>query len=230
VGAAEVLALLQEAGEARLGDPVPACPGWSVRDLVAHLVGVAEDSVRGAFYPGALDAWRDPALAAARDEWTAGHLVRRDRGGLDALSEAFDRHSRALVRNLRRGVPAVAGAEDWGYGAPVGDLAVHAADLRDALGQPATDGPLARWGFAAYRVWLAQRLAARGLPALVLDGGGRRRWQVGDGEPSGSVQAEPHDLFRVISGRRSAERILSLRWTTDPAPYLPVIAPYPLPV
>ena len=64
--------------------------------------------------------------------------------------------------------------------------------------------------------------------ALVLDGGGRQ-WQVGEGDPAGSVQTEPYELFRVISGRRSAEQIRSLRWTTDPATYLPVIAPYPLP-
>ena len=33
----------------------------------------------------------------------------------------------------------------------------------------------------------------------------------------------------MISGRRSADRIPAYDWATDPAPYLPVIAPYPLP-
>jgi uncharacterized protein (TIGR03083 family) len=228
-GIAEAVALLQELDDHRLADPVPACPGWTVRDLAAHLVGVAEDSARGAFFRDAPVAWQDPAVAAARDEWTAGHLLRPGRDSRDALCRALERHGCALVAGLRRGRPAVAGAEEWGYAAPVGDLAVHLGDLREALGLPAADGPLARWGFAAYRAWLGQRLAACGLPALVLDGGSRR-WQVGDGEPAGSVAAAPYELFRIVSGRRSAARIRSLPWTTDPAPYLPVIAPYPLPV
>jgi uncharacterized protein (TIGR03083 family) len=227
-GVAATVDLLQDTDESRLGDPVPACPGWAVRDLAAHLVGVAEDSIRGAFFPGALEAWRDPSLAAARDEWTAGHVQRHGGASRDALCEALDRHGRALVAGLRRGNPAVAGADGWGFAAPVGDLAVHLGDLREALGLPAVADPLARWGFAAYRTWLAQRLRTSRLPALVLDGGSHR-WQVGDGDPAGSLQADPDELFRVVSGRRSTERILSLTWTADPAPYLAVIAPYPLP-
>jgi uncharacterized protein (TIGR03083 family) len=230
-GLAEAVTLLQDIDEARLDDPVPACPGWSIRALAAHLVGVAEDSVHGAFFPAALGAWQDPASASARDEWTAGHVQRHGREPGDLLSRALDRHGSALVANLRRGVPAVrasAGADGWGFAAPVGDLAVHVADLREAVGAGTVDGPLARWGFAAYRAWLGRRLAACGLPPLVLDGG-HRRWQVGAGEPAGSVRADPHELFRAISGRRSAAAILGLSWTTDPRPYLPVIAPYPLP-
>jgi hypothetical protein len=33
----------------------------------------------------------------------------------------------------------------------------------------------------------------------------------------------------MVSGRRSARQITGLPWTGDPTPYLPVIAPYPLP-
>lgn len=51
---------------------------------------------------------------------------------------------------------------------------------------------------------------------------------MGTGEPVGSVTAEPYELFRILSGRRSAEVIRALPWTTDPEPYLAVIAPYPL--
>ncbi len=189
-GIAEAVALLQDVDESALDLPVPACPGWAVRDLVAHLVGVAEDSVRGAFFPGALLAWRDEALAAARDEWTADHVRRHRRGTRDALCAALERHGCALAANLRRGDAAVGGGQGGGhdrvhggvdgsgFAAPVGDLAVHVADLREALGLPAADGRLGRWGFAAYRAWLAQRLAACGLPALVLEDGSHR-WQVG---------------------------------------------------
>ena len=33
----------------------------------------------------------------------------------------------------------------------------------------------------------------------------------------------------MISGRRSPAQIRRYDWTVDPTPYLPVIAPYPLP-
>jgi hypothetical protein len=85
-----------------------------------------------------------------------------------------------------------------------------------------------RWGFASYRGWLDQRLREAGLPGLVLTDGDRE-WPVGDGPPTGSVTADAYELFRMISGRRSADRIRTYGWTTDPAPYLEIVAPYPLP-
>jgi flavin-dependent dehydrogenase len=117
-GVAETVTLLQDTEEARFADPVPACPGWTVRDLAAHLAGVAEDSVRGAFFPGALVAWQDPAVARARDAWTAGHLRRCGRDTPDALCGALDRHGRALVAGLRRGGPPGGGAADGGVARP----------------------------------------------------------------------------------------------------------------
>ena len=86
---------------------------------------------------------------------------------------------------------------------------------------------MSRFGFALYRDWLHQRLVHERLPALVLRDG-RREWPVGEGQPAGAVTAEVHDLFRMISGRRSAATIADYRWTTDHTAYLPVIAPYPL--
>ena len=43
---------------------VPACPGWSVRDVVAHMTAVAED-------------WAAGSLAGPpTDEQTAAHVAR----------------------------------------------------------------------------------------------------------------------------------------------------------
>jgi len=33
--------------EAQLGTPVPACPGWSVADVVGHLAAIPEDALAG---------------------------------------------------------------------------------------------------------------------------------------------------------------------------------------
>ena len=40
-------ALLEGADDAAWETPVPACPGWRVRDVLAHLVGVVEDALAG---------------------------------------------------------------------------------------------------------------------------------------------------------------------------------------
>lgn len=228
LGVAQLVALVESLAEEDLARVVPSCPDWTVGDLVAHLVGVAEDSVAGRFYDAALEAWTDPALAEARERWTAGHVTRhvsRDREGL--LRDA-DVHLRALVTALRLGHNPVPGAPVWGPGAPVTDLAAHLADLREALDLPADEsGPVLRFGFDSYRDWLGLRLRRRGLPALEVSIG-KKSWVVGKGDPAGSVGGSAYELFRVFSGRRSAEAITGLAWTTDPTPYLPVIAPYPL--
>ena len=44
---ARVVALVQGLDERDLVTPVPACPGWSVRDVAAHLTAVAEDVLEG---------------------------------------------------------------------------------------------------------------------------------------------------------------------------------------
>ena len=49
------------------------------------------------------------------------------------------------------------------------------------------------------------------------------------GDPAGTVTARRYELFRMITGRRSAAEIRRYDWTTDPTPYLDVISPYPLP-
>lgn len=229
-GLVELDALLDGLGYHVLGLPVPACPDWTVGDLLAHLVGIATDSVAGTFYDGAMRAWLEPQAAEARDAWTAGHVATHSRPSLGDLRSALRAQGAVLAAALRRGDPPVAGAPDWGLAAPVGDLCVHLDDLRDALGaEPQPASPVTRWGFASFRGWLHQRLEETGTPAFALSDGSRD-WVVGSGPPTGSVTAGQHELFRMIAGRRSAARIADYTWTTDPAPYLPLIAPYPLPV
>ena len=72
--------LLAGLDETALAAQVPACPAWTVRDVVAHVTGVAADAAGGTYFSGAADAWSDIRLAAARDVWTAGQVQsRRDR-------------------------------------------------------------------------------------------------------------------------------------------------------
>ncbi|MFD0633984.1 maleylpyruvate isomerase N-terminal domain-containing protein [Catenulispora yoronensis] len=65
---AELTELADTLSEEQIATPVPALPGWSVRDTYAHLAGVAADIVRGQV--------GDPHDVG----WTAGHVAaRKDR-------------------------------------------------------------------------------------------------------------------------------------------------------
>jgi hypothetical protein len=43
------------------------------------------------------------------------------------------------------------------------------------------------------------------------------------------VAADPFELFRALSGRRSLDQVRALAWVGDPEPYLELFAPYPMP-
>ena len=228
-GIDELTGLLDGLDDDSMQVAVPACPQWTVGDLLAHLVGVAQDAVRGDYFAGAMEAWRDPALAAERDAWTDGHLHRFADRGLEALLRALRLHGCRLVQALRSGVDPLGSAPTWMVSAAAADLSVHLADLRSALGLPADlDGTTTRFGVWAYRGWLHHRLVATGAPALRLSDG-NSEWVVGDGSPAASVTAPPYELFRTITGRRSESDVRALRWTSDPSPWVDLISPYPLP-
>jgi uncharacterized protein (TIGR03083 family) len=228
-GRRRLVALVQGSEEAALAGRVPACPDWTVRDVVAHVTGIAADFVRGGYFAGSLDAWRDDRLAAARDAWTAGQVgARRDRAVGELVAE-WAGWAATLEAMLAGAVPLPAGSPAWLPTAPVGDLAVHLHDVRGALRAPGDrDAPVTVLGLRIYARWLGQRLERRGRPALRLRAGDRE-WVEGAGPPAATLSAAPFELFRALSGRRSAGQVRSLAWDGDPALYLDVLAPYPMP-
>ena len=210
---------------------VPACPLWSVHDLVAHVCGVAEDSIHGEFFDGAAQAWADPELAAQREAWTAGQVeVRRELGQHQLVAE-LERHGQALVRALRRGDTAATDVPAWMLAAPVADLAAHLDDLREALGlSQDTETLITRYGFSSYRAWLGERIAAQGIAPLRLTDhtDPESAWVLGgEGEPGACLEADEYQLFRALSGRRRIEDVRSWTWRGDPSAYLPLLSPYP---
>ena len=209
--------------------PVPACPDWTVRDIVAHLAGIAEEVVSGTYFAGAADAWNDAGLAARRDQWTASQVrSRRDRPMSVMLAEWADAAA-ALEPILAGAVPRPPGSPAWLPSAPVADLAVHLHDVRGAIGQPGDrDAPVTGLGLRIYARWLGERLDQASLPALRLRAG-EPEWVEGSGQPAVALAAEPFELFRAISGRRSVDQVRALAWDSDPEPFLDVLSPYPMP-
>ena len=215
--------------DASLMAPVPACPDWTVRDIVAHLVGVAEEVVSGTYFAGAADAWSDEGLAGQRDQWTASQVrSRRDRPVSVMLAE-WAGAAAVLEPILAGAVPRPPGSPPWLPSAPVADLAVHLHDVRGAIGLPGDrDAPATGLGLRIYARWLGERLDQAGRPAVRLRVG-KREWVEGSGRPAVAVTAEPFELFRAISGRRSVDQVRALAWDSDPEPFLDVLSPYPMP-
>ena len=220
--------LLAGLDEARLGAQVPACPAWTVRDVLAHLTGVAADVVGGTF-PDAAQAWNDAGLAAARDEWTAAQVrSRRDRAAA-ALAAEWARWAAVLEPMLVGTVPPPRGSPDWLLSAPVADLAAHLHDVRGALRLPGDrDAPATGLGLRIYARWLGRRLDQAGRPALRLRAG-RRIWVEGSGPLAAGLAADTFELFRALSGRRSLDQVRALAWDGSPEPYLDLISPYSVP-
>ncbi|HZD02658.1 MAG TPA: maleylpyruvate isomerase family mycothiol-dependent enzyme [Actinomycetes bacterium] len=221
--------LLAGLDEAALAAPVPACPAWTVRDILAHVTGVAADAAGGTYFSGAADAWSDTGLAAARDEWTAGQVrSRRDRP-VQALVAEWAGWAAVLEPMLAGTVPAPPGSPAWLLSAPVADLAVHLHDVRGALRRPGDrDAPATGLGLRIYARWLGERLDQAGRPALRLRVGDRE-WVEGSGPPAAALTADPFELFRALSGRRSLDQVRALAWDGGPEPYLDLFAPYPMP-
>ena len=193
--------------------PVPACPGWTVRDVVAHLVGLAADVTTSR-----VDGYAGSA-------WTARQVEERSSC---EMSDLFDEWERVLPQFLaiNRDLAAsdLPDTIDHVLG-PVPktsfesafhvDLLHHEHDLLGAAGTPRR-GPLPA-DIAAMRSQLANvrlRFAADGLPTLLISPTDTdRSWHIGTGTPAASVSARAIDVLRGFGGRRTLEEIRSFDWS-----------------
>ncbi len=196
-----VCALVTEASAEQMGATVPACPGWSARDLLSHMVGLGADVLDGDEPDDHNSAWTH-AQVAARTERSTGELVEEWQGLADDL---------------------VAWMHDHGS-RPLADVVIHEQDLRGALRRPgAHDTP----ELAVVRDRMAGRFAdaVRNLPPIALVGPG---WTWCSDGPAASaatqVSAPDHDLARALMSRRSAGQLRT--WTSrgDVTAYLDAFA------
>lgn len=207
---ARVRALLDGATDAEAATPVAACPAWQVRDVVAHVGGLASALGSGkgpaggdvqAWIDALVDERRGRPLAELLDEW-------------DAAGPAID---------------AALAAMGPGGGQLVYDAVAHEHDIRHALGRPGErDSTGVRACADAMSMLLARDLAAHDLPAVRITSGGRT-WDVGTGEPELAIALDPFELIRVFGSRRSVAQLRALAWEGDLDRYLPGLAHLPFP-
>lgn len=184
-----------------VGDlPVPACPAWTVKDTVAHLVGVGTDILSGN-----LDG-------VTTDPWTAAQVEARRGATLAEILEEWD--------GVDPQVEAISGAFGPTEAQWLTDCLSHDYDIRGALGADVEAESLAlvvTTGFTARHFHLAA--AGAGLPPLRLVAG-EDEWAPADGRVDGTAMAPMFELFRGLTGRRSLDQIGRWGWDVACDPFL----------
>lgn len=69
--------------------PVPCCPGWTVRDLLSHVVGLADDVLAGRIEGVATDPWTAAQVERNRHV-TVGELLAQWDSQVAGAAELFD--------------------------------------------------------------------------------------------------------------------------------------------
>jgi uncharacterized protein (TIGR03083 family) len=182
--------------------PVAATPGWSVKDVVAHLAGGLRDFVDRRFDGVESGEWGERQVRARRDNTLA-----------DAFAEwDANRELAAPLFDTPLG-PAL-----------VSEVIAHEHDLRAALGEPGDRGGVeVRAALVRPLQQLDQRMRENDVPALriSLEHGDR---VLGHGEPAGTLRTTSFELMRSIGGRRSADQIKALDWDGDPDVWISSLA------
>ena len=177
--------------------PVEACPGWSVRDTLAHLLGVLTDLSKGKIADSAQEGWADTHIARAGD---------RSVSDLNA-----EWHLRANT------TPAVFQE----YGAVLhADCLTHEFDIKQAIGnRQGRDLQAVRSVALFYLGAIDQAWRSDVIPPLRIVTESKSL-DVGGDNPQVSVEMSWWEIGRVVSGRRSVSQVKSLTWSNDPTPWL----------
>ncbi len=206
-GRLRLLRLAEDLNDAEAATRSTACPEWTVKDIYAHLAGIATDILAGNTSEAATPGWADGhvadradrSLAEVVEEWTAA-------GG--QVSE--------LVETVGEGFPLELFVDQW----------THEWDVRAALGNRAAAEPdtttfdhhLEDFG----RI-MSEDPRSRGLPRLTVDVDGRS-FDVGDGPEAGTIALSTFEFGRISMGRRSMDQLGEVDWpVADPRPHLDVL-------
>jgi uncharacterized protein (TIGR03083 family) len=219
---------LQSRSEEELATEVPACPGWTIKDTVAHLSGVAADSAAGSVPEGLMNVWVDESARGLLNEWTEGQVADRRSLSLEEIATRWEKDSTDLVSMIQGKTQLPEGAPPFPDRVLITDLAAHTQDIYGALGlQRDREGVPVKLGLSSYIATLDIRLKMSGRPAVQIDAG-ERQWVAGEGEPQATVKGTRFELFRALSGRRGIDQLRELPWVGDPEAFVDMFYPYGL--
>jgi uncharacterized protein (TIGR03083 family) len=194
-----VVDLIGSLGEKDLEQPVPACPAWTVTQLLAHMVGLNADVLAG-------DEPDDHNRT-----WTQRQVDRRAGRAPDDLVTEWLSLTEPMQGWMRQhGVR------------PLNDVVIHEQDLRGAVGRP---GGRDTDGLAAVRDVMAERFATRirrAQLAPVQLQSPEWMFSTGDADPGLELSAPTFDLTRALMTRRTADQLRTWARSGAVDPYLPM--------
>jgi uncharacterized protein (TIGR03083 family) len=180
---------------------VPACPGWTVKDVIAHLAGLFTTYRQGDPQTAFSAGWGDEQVQKRRDR-SLQECIGEWNELLDDPGDLFESHLGLVA---------------------VSDVLAHEQDLRSALNRPgARDDenivPAVEMGLS----FVHNKAQAESLPALRVVTGEIDR-NIGQGEPHATLHTTTFDLFRALHGRRTVDQVRAMKWDGDPQPWMETI-------
>jgi uncharacterized protein (TIGR03083 family) len=189
-----IVELVGTLDEAQWSTAVPACPGWTVRDVVAHVVAVAEEWCDGRLSGVPTDAHTAAQVARFREADTTDLLA----AGADAIQRLED------------------AAQTRGLVAPVGDMVSHEHDIRGALGRPGARDS----GAVGYVCDQLLEMLDSPVPLLVIvEDGQHLSGPTANGDRL-RLRTTRFETLRWRTGRRSRAQLAAMDWSGDPEPVL----------
>ena len=183
---------------------VPTCPGWTVKDVIAHLAGFftayRSGDPESAFGPGwgdrEVEQRRDRSLAECVREWT------------DCVREEYHRRGPDDLFGSNLGAVAVA------------DVLAHEHDIRTALNKPGARNDGSIVGAVELGLnFIEKKLEDQDVPALRIITEDIDR-TLGSGEPPLTLRTSTFELFRTLHGRRTLEQVRAMDWDGDPQAWM----------
>lgn len=205
---------------------MPATPGWTIRDVIAHLTADASYVIRGDFPLEFFESFGDVAAVVTLNRWTERHLEERKDRSLEEVLQEWKDSATQLAAMMHREKPWPDEVPFFADGAILTDAAVHQQDIFGTLGiERARDSAPIKIGLSGYITTMGWRLAPAGISPLRFDLG-EKSYTAGEGEPAATVSATRFEFFRAMSGRRNPDQIRAYDWEGDPEPYIPYFYPY----
>ncbi|HEY3724653.1 MAG TPA: maleylpyruvate isomerase family mycothiol-dependent enzyme [Acidimicrobiia bacterium] len=204
-----LLELARTMDDEQPGLPVPALPGWTVKDAYAHLTGLCADLL-----DGNMAGAGDPA-------WSRRQVAERAGSDLaDVCAEWAERGPELDVWIEGREDPPMFVAYDvWS----------HEQDVMGALGlRGERDDERVQSLAASALAAFSDRFTAEGAPPLHVVGD-EVECVLGEGEPDATLHVDDYELMRILFGRRSLRQIVSADWDGDVGPYVEHLHLFPLP-
>jgi len=204
---ARIIDLVTTADVADLGRIVPACPEWTVADLMGHMVSMPAALAGGGRPGGSVEEWLQDLVDSRRGQPPT--QLAKEWMALDgAIETLLDGPARLLFA----------------------DLAVHEHDVRSALDRPDHAALEATVVLPLTLAELAGALQRANLGSITVESSSEGTWSSHDADPGWRLKVSAWEAVRALNSRRTADELRSVPHEGDVEPYISVLhAHLPLP-